>query len=299
MPWIETCIAVCMIIAFLSLVCSAIQELLAKVFGTRGKFLLQGLASLLKSPGGTSKLYEDVLDNPLLRSLARNGDIRNNPPSAMPGGVFADALLNEALKGAQAATMTLSAVRQQLATLDADDPAHGILEEILDATERASGNWLAFRNGIVAHYDQVMERVGGWYKRRVAMSLAVIALGVAVTSNADLFHITRTVWSNAALRDPLNAAAASLLQGDGKMQGVPDLAQVEQRLARVPMPLGWRRDTMPGNRIEWASKVVGIIVAAAAMSLGAPFWFDVLRMLLSLKGRQGGRGPTPEEDRQP
>ncbi|MEY3276995.1 MAG: hypothetical protein RL153_2263 [Verrucomicrobiota bacterium] len=295
MPWIETCIAVCLILAYLSLVCSAIQEIIAKVFRSRGHDLLKGLASLLNSPGDpqepsppTRRLFDQLLRNPLLTSLARDGDVLKNPPSAIEGGVFADALIQEVSRGSEELVSTLDQLMDQVCNLPVNEPARPLLLDWVEATQRAGGDLRMFRERVVAHYDRVMERVGGWYRRKVAMSLGIIAVAVAFATNADLFHITRVVASNGTLRGSLNDAVQTLARDAATTNGVPHLAAVEASLAQLPMPLGWQPHGMRPGLCGLLEKAVGILVAAAAMSLGAPFWFDVLRLLLSLAPKPGG-----------
>ena len=305
MPWIETCIAVCLILVFLSLVCSAIQEFIAKIFRSRGHDLLQGLASLLgplpppppdpaRPARSGSAIRERILSNPLLTSLARGGDVLRNPPSAIQGGVFADALIQEVCRGSEDLVVTMDQLTDQVCNLPSDDPARPLLLQWVEATHRDGGDLRAFRERVVAHYDRVMERVGGWYRRKVAMSLGIIAVAVAIATNADLFHITRVVASNGALRGALNEVAHTVAKDAATTNGVPSLPAVEASLAQLPMPLGWHPHGMRPGLCGLLEKAVGILVAAAAMSLGAPFWFDVLRQLLSLAPKPGGiaRGGT-------
>jgi len=297
MPWIETCIAVCLILVYLSLVCSAIQEILAKIFRSRGRDLLKGWAGLVgpllppdpdrpARPGDA--IRKRILGNPLLTSLARDGDVLRNPPSAIQGGVFADALIQEVCRGSEELVVTLDQLLDQVCKLPIDDPARRLLLDVVEATQRAGGDLRMFRERVVAHYDRVMERVGGWYRRKVAMSLGIIAVAVAIATNADLFHITRVVASNGALRGALNEVAHTVAKDAATTNGVPSLPAVEASLAQIPMPLGWHPHGMRPGLCGLLEKVVGLLVAAAAMSLGAPFWFDVLRLLLSLAPKPGG-----------
>ena len=63
-------------------------------------------------------------------------------------------------------------------------------------------------------------------------------------------------------------------------------------------PLGWegedpwgRDDGLPGwGAGGWIAHVLGWLFTAAAVSLGAPFWFDLLSRVAKLRGTGGGRG---------
>ena len=295
---IESCIAVCLIIAFLSIVCSAIQEAIAKETRMRGRCLLDGLQNLLRTPGQADALCARVLRHPLVASLAVDGDVFKNPPSAIHGTVFADALIHELASTSGGVVATLQDIRHRLGALSKDDPARPILVALLEITERSKGDLQAFRGRIIEHFDHVMDRVGGWYRRRVARSLGIIAFVVACATNADLFHISRAVWTNASPRAALNQAADAVVAEDrpgapganpAGTSGPTSAERLRAALEEVPLPLGWQGETWKCDGPFLASKFLGIFITAAAMSLGAPFWFDVLRMLVSVRGK--GKAP--------
>src|SRR5437867_3218161 len=60
--------------------------------------------------------------------------------------------------------------------------------------EDVRGEEQRLRQRVERWYDDAMERVSGWYKRRVQVALALIGLVVAITLNADTLQIVRTLW---------------------------------------------------------------------------------------------------------
>ena len=82
-----------------------------------------------------------------------------------------------------------------------------------------------------------------------------------------------------------------------------DLLQTQ--LSTRTLPFGRWIDADPNveNPLEfptdgwgWLYKVLGILITAAAISLGAPFWFDALNKLVNLRG-SGGKPATAAEAR--
>ena len=70
------------------------------------------------------------------------------------------------------------------------------------------------------------------------------------------------------------------------------LDQVVGRLEGMSLPLGWPADTVATNWVQrgWnrarsleAGAVLGLLLTTFAVSLGAPFWFDLLKNLLKLR----------------
>ena len=53
-------------------------------------------------------------------------------------------------------------------------------------------------------------------------------------------------------------------------------------IALETLPLGW--DGMPDDFVGWFKTVLGWLITIAAVSLGAPFWFDLLGKVANLRG---------------
>lgn len=57
------------------------------------------------------------------------------------------------------------------------------------------------------------------------------------------------------------------------------------------LPLGWGGQPWPPSGLDLFKGVMGLFLTTLALSLGAPFWFDVLKSLGSLKAS----GPRPKK----
>jgi hypothetical protein len=271
----------------------------------------------------------------LINALSKDGQ----KPSYVPPQTFATVLLHlvqsEAtvtnaaeIEGAPAAATPLSGLP------DFDDIRKAI-EKISDPTIKAALLPLVeearhdLTSGISAMkkvsdriekwYDQTMERVSGWYKRRTQWFLFGIALLITVVLNVDSVKICKRLSKDATLRKSLVAMAkqtasppASAKSDNGKTTPAktepakPDLVdnfkQVEQAVGKLDglgIPLGWSDPfasfdklihTRRGNVII-ATKLLGLLLTAFAASLGAPFWFDVLNKFMSVRSA----GKAPEE----
>jgi hypothetical protein len=72
-----------------------------------------------------------------------------------------------------------------------------------------------------------------------------------------------------------------------------------QELKAIGIPLGWPDpDTSPRDVSWYLLKVMGLLLTAGAASLGAPFWFDMLNKIISI--RAAGKAPeeTPKSPKQ-
>ncbi|MEM1358535.1 MAG: hypothetical protein AAGF89_10060 [Bacteroidota bacterium] len=67
-----------------------------------------------------------------------------------------------------------------------------------------------------------------------------------------------------------------------------EIAEVKQ-----PLGLGWGEEQISDlGTYDWLSKIFGFILTALAVSLGAPFWFDLLKKLVNI--RSSGARPYQE-----
>lgn len=105
----------------------------------------------------------------------------------------------------------------------------------------------------------------------------VIAFIIAVGFNIDTVHLFKTLWLH-----PATIAQLSL-PGANQMFASEAYAQLQT------LPIGW------GGNFEVSmlfkpSAIIGWLVTASASLFGAPFWFDLLKMLVRLRGT----GTKPE-----
>ena len=133
-------------------------------------------------------------------------------------------------------------------------------------------------------FDAGMERVAGWYKRQVTWFLLAVAAVVPVAVDADTMRIAEQLWQDDALRTAIVAAAEESVAA-GEISGIDERAELRA------FPLGYP-DPFAG--ITWRM-IVGWLLIIAAISLGAPFWFDLLGKIVHLRasGRNRQRDGAP------
>ncbi|MDB4922898.1 hypothetical protein [Mucilaginibacter sp.] len=161
----------------------------------------------------------------------------------------------------------------------------------------AQGDVVKFKMLLEQWFEEMMERTTGWYKKCTQLVLLVIGVGMAAVFNIDTVKIVKklehspklraqvvaqandyakahpqvadgqTPAASQKVRDSLYNQAAEVVKGDG------DVAKVNELLG-----LGWdNKDNTDGT--TW----LGWLLTALAISLGAPFWFDLLNKLMKLR----------------
>jgi hypothetical protein len=144
-------------------------------------------------------------------------------------------------------------------------------------------------------FNNSMERVAGWYKRKTQAVILTLAVVVTVALNVDTVLIVKRLSSDAALRQALVAQAESLAKSETQTStGAAAIDASLTRLQATGIPLGWGEDALPKDKrdIVWyLTKLFGLLLTAGAASLGAPFWFDVLNKIITVRST----GKAPEE----
>ena len=196
------------------------------------------------------------------------------------------------------------------------------LDALLDESHR---DLESFKKHIEVWFNNSMERVSGWYKRKTQLVQVLLAVAVTVVINVDSVLVVNALSQNQALRDAVVAQAQTF----AKTQPAPGTAQpdtkaantIEQlstQLSRLDLPVGW---VLPGQRaysqddqdfrvwpgwwphgrsqdwlIFWWQTArfhfLGWLLTAFAISLGAPFWFDMLNKVINI--RASGRAPEEQ-----
>jgi hypothetical protein len=323
-PALDVAIGLVFVFFILAIVCSGINEAISSLLRWRAQMLERGLWELLRDPDADEKatealrqLKEHPLIKPMLYPKTKQAGHREAPPeldekgrpktnrktdfpSYIASRTFSSALLGMNQRVIQVAEGTdLKEGMRKIEDSIAAIPSKPVQEALTALLHNAQGESVAFRRNVEQWYDDQMERVSGWYRRRIQIVLWVLAFAVAFALNADALQIAKRLWVEPSTRAALvNQAQAGSTAADDQ----PDAAQELEELA---VPLGWHlatvRDDPQGFPVYsdwemiWAlvSKLIGLTLTAVAISFGAPFWFDTLSKLARL--RNSG-APPPASD---
>jgi len=178
----------------------------------------------------------------------------------------------------------------------------------------------AVRAGLLTWYDSGMERVSGWYKRDTRTRLFWTGLVVAILFNVNTFDVVHSLWVNPQLRTAVAKAADAYVAQNPTLptrDTVRNLdtlkariAEVEGMLAPLQLPIGWpdarggvppkEAETKAWRRPTWSelwpalkSNWLGWLISAAALSFGAPFWFDALKRIANMRSAGAASRTVP------
>ncbi|MGZ6364697.1 MAG: hypothetical protein ACXWPS_01910 [Ktedonobacteraceae bacterium] len=263
---LDVAIGLVFVYMLLSLLCSTINEqVITRILSLRAKTLEAGIQNMLADPQGT--LTKQVYDNPLIKGLSQNAFSENpRKPSYIPSNLFAQAVVAlDVVQAYKSNTVSQnSAIPQALASLL--QKANGNPQKELEYIE----NW----------YDDTMDRVSGWYKRNVQLIIFILGLVIVVGLNVDTIAIITNISNDSVIRAGLISAVQGSAASPPQIGELPKLQQVFEQIQPV---IGWSASTLPTNWSSWFLKIVGLLATTFAISLGAPFWFDLLNKFMSFR----------------
>ena len=184
-------------------------------------------------------------------------------------------------------------------------------------------------------FNESMDRLGGWYKRKAQFLAFFIGLVLATALNVDSVALVNHLWKEPAVREALAANATEFANKNSEIPTVPTegngitnaVEYFNAQFEGLNIPLGWNYETVtlkpgqscqiipigrnvvwglkdnnaanqcqkisnvPTDPAEWSFKILGIIASAAAAAQGAPFWFDILKKVVNIRGS----GANPDE----
>ena len=321
-------VATGLIFAFLllAIVASTIQEFLAGIFRWRGTYLAKAIDVILSNnetaafdwkslgdwlhahftPGRAEapRMLSQALPNPAapanqkLMQVIDNLRVHpfiNNAPSRLPAYIasanFASAMLSSLRDGS--ALPAFTQIQSTIAALPDGD-----LKKTLDTLlVDAEGSLDRFRVGVEKWFDSAMDRLEGIYKRVSQYSLLILGGFLAVTLNVNALHLARALWDE----DP-DTRAALFVAATRNVATPINLQQTVQNslasLNNASLPIGWAHSPnwhiLLGHPI-WGHIAVdfaGWSLTMVCVSLGAPFWFDIVQRVVNL--RSAGQKPPNE-----
>jgi hypothetical protein len=284
-------VAIGMILSFLavSLAASAITEAISSGGQWRAKTLADGIQALLNYHPTDHPLaldlYKSALISPLTSGTAKSFDDIKQKPAYIDSRQFALAFYNTL--GGGSPSEVIAKIR---------DPQLKTAMEALWAN--SSSDIDKFKNNIAVWFDNSMDRLSGWYKRRTQWVSFVVALVIAAVFNVNILYESAQIWTRPAVITDL---ATLHLEARGNAAQPEQAAATASKLFNALEPaflIGWVEGPKPHDGQSLYIAITSWILVAGATLFGASFWFDILQRLTHLKGtgREPARSTAPPPD---
>lgn len=279
---LDTIIGLTLVYFLLSTITSHLSEVLSGIMGWRSTQLEKGIRTLLDdgaAGAGAGGLADKVLSNGLILGL--RGTNSRDLPSYIPSRTFALALFDTLLPNDPGTTGASGDTEMDRLLKAIDDlpagPVHDALRRIFMS---AKSDVDTARADVEGWYNAAMERVSGVYKRRIQWVVFAIGASLTVFLGVDTIAIGTVLSQEQGVRAAITGAVQS--------PGGTGLEDALNTLSQLTLPIGWA--TPPQTPFGWFLKAAGLLVTALAVSLGAPFWFDLFKLFTN--PRQTGPPPS-------
>ena len=310
---LDVAIGLVFVYLLLAIICTSANEILSGLTKSRGKLLREGIQQLLDNqPTCAAKnnslaMFEEFYKHSLITSMMRG----NRHPAYLPARTFSTVLVDILAKD-RVGRVDVAGIEKGLEALPDGDVKESLLA-LVQSTEDEVGE---VQLAIEGWFEDAMDRVSGWYKRKTQIWTVLLAIAITVLSNADTLQIARRLWQDPVLRsavveeaknraqkprpdvtveypnpdDPTNPQITSTNEGN-------TVSPEEQAL--LGQVLGWQNALQDKSARAWVERILGWLLTILAICLGAPFWFDLLNKFVNI--RSAGKAPDekPKKPKKP
>ncbi len=288
---IQVAIGMIFVWIVLAVITSQIQDWVASIFTWRASMLEESIATMLGDPNLKDKIY----NHPLIKGLYTNNGKRK--PGGIPEDKFALVLFEQVMNSGVTVgdvKNDFDKLKKNVEALKAMDAGHqlkdfatsldtlliGIEEKADDAAHAIT----EAKARVESWFNNSMDRLGGAYKRRIQLVAVIVGISVAAVLNVDSAAIATALWKDPAIRQAVVASASQMQEPTtqaGQTPSVDEIAKNIASLSELSLPIGWSANNLPKDANGWGIKVIGILLSGMAGAQGAPYWFDLMRKLLS------------------
>ena len=294
-----------------------IVELLSSWMNIRSKNLKKGIQKLLddiidnkgNNASGLSKLF---FEHPMITSLTSEKKALNKLKSDKFARVVIDILNKESAKNkgkrtnktTQLSNGNISSSIDIVSSKNYFDQTR--TSETVDLlktfAEEAREDINEFQQKLENWFDEQGDQMRDWFAAEIRTVTLMVSVFVVFALNVDSIRIYKALSKNDKLRMELANSAAEFLENHKDVEFVKkDSANYTKEIAKIyneslkePMELmgiGWKNakgtySSKDGSGISlcaFATSILGMIISILAISLGAPFWYDVLTRVNRLK----------------
>ena len=264
--------------------------------------------------GETKK--NEILEHPLIKGLAvKNGKKPTYISSEIFTDVLIDIIVNKNSKGSDLKIIDINSFKD---SLNSSRLNPGLVRIFMQYVSGAAGSLDKVKEKIGKWYDETQERLIGSYKKKLQVWIFIIASVLVIPTNADTFKLATYLYNNpeasAAIANQVDLIVndsaflekrtaridTNIVDSIAKLEQKELIANIEKNLGSLKelnttlnetgLPLGWENEKVQlqtwKGRIK---KIGGLLLTIFAVSLGAPFWFDILSKLANL--RSSGNKP--------
>lgn len=273
------------------------------------------LTSLEKEINDFGERFTEVKEasKAVLEKVQANKDHIDKMLKSLPVSSAAPSEVNKTLRGMLALGVTNPGLRLTLSSL---------LVGAEDQAGAGASTTQTLRTNIKSWFNDSMDRLTGWYKRKAQLTAFILGCIIAAVLNVDTINISNQLWREPVVRQAINANANQILEraGGTTPPSITDLVfTVQDQFLNISLPIGWTFESdnsalaqncsfVPGRGavfgLNWygscvrptgalpstngwiwsVTKLAGLLMTGLAATQGSSFWFDVLMKIINVRG---------------
>lgn len=329
-PILDVVIGLVFIYLLYSLLATIIQELISTNLNLRAKVLKEGIARMLDDHHSNDNLSRAFYHHPLIKYLGQNKS--RSKPSYLSARNFSKVLI-DLLRGENVSlAQNISPLIQKALSDEKTQWGDGVqispqtLSFLKSLWIEAQSDVEKFTKLVEQWFDDTMERATGWFKKKTQLILFIIGFSFAIVFNIDSISIAGKLGKDPKLAAQIADNAGVFIQNNKEL--INQLGAASETMAKDSLEafakrnkelldmstklfnenitesnkllgLGWTKTSKNGEEFNFESNfhwwsIFGWLISALAISLGAPFWFDLLNKLMQLRSSKKD-SPTSAE----
>jgi len=287
--WIDVALGLTIVYLGTSLFVTIINEYISQALSLRGRQLVKSIAALIDNEDIKRKLSASPALKPFFDRNVRDASSYVDP-------VLLARMLVGSLSSDRTGAVSIQAITDNISKLPDSNlktQLQGLIattQDSIDSMTTAVSQWV----------DRSLTMLGEQYKRKIQIMSLSIGFLVAATFNINTVALVSHLYSNKEARDEIAAYALSVTAQTNSAAVVEcmkyDKEQLKAQSTCTPLvglieavkqkntnlgvlPIG----PMAPLEQSFLICIIGWLLTALAVSLGAPFWFDLLNNLVNIR----------------
>ena len=270
---INVVISLIFIYLLFSLFVSIVNQIISDIFNTRGNQLFESIKELIGEKG-----IQELNKDPRISVLVRSGSVISTAKTEL------SELKNKRFPN----YIPESLFGEIIADID-NTKLGGLLGKLTDDVNKDIRNK---KEQVQEAFEITLLKTRESYKRNIKLLTFFIGLLVTVSFNVDSIQIFKELAKNPETAAQMAELAESYIAQHDSLN-IPESESIKElkveldnlytsqiRGINSSMGIGWDNYPMEGN---WFYRIIGWLITTLALSLGAPFWFDMLKKVINIK----------------
>jgi hypothetical protein len=283
-----------------SLILSAINEAISGTFRLRQRDLKKGLIRFFLTSDWRNFIKNIFLKSPHIQSLMKNSE---QLPAYIPAANFVLAMIENLEDGSYKAgnivSKKIGSTNLDIVPKDAQVVMQTIMKQVSNLP--LADQIKEFEKRLEEFYNNTMDRVTGWYKRRVRRILLAVALILAIVLNIDTIKIVNdamqdksklgkvvdNIAANLPRLDSLRNVSIVVRDTAGNIEIQKSQTNANNAVITYSQTTGYQLGYEGHFKEQWKNnfwkKLLGVLITAFALQLGSNYWFDLMNKAVNVR----------------